>query len=172
MINTTLDVTEAEGSAVALTKQDVDLAIVVREAVELFEPVADNKNIRISLNLASGCHVHGNLQYLQRMVSNLIDNAIKYTREDGAVSVDMTRTNGFVSISVSDTGIGIDPRDQKRIFDRFFRCDESRSEQGFGLGLSFVRAVASAHSGRVELESAVNQGSRFTVSLPALETVA
>lgn len=168
MINTTLDVTEAEGGVIPLTKQDVDLSQIVREAVELFEPVAEDKQINISLELDSDCHVYGHLAYLQRMVANLLDNAIKYTPGAGTVSIVVSRSNGFVTISIADTGIGIDPRDQTRVFDRFYRCDESRSEQGFGLGLSFVRAVTNAHSGKIELRSAVNAGSRFTVSLPGL----
>lgn len=170
MINTMLDVTEAEGGVTPLTKQDVDLSQLVREAVELFEPVAEDKQIEISLELDSGCHVYGNLAFLQRMVANLLDNAIKYTPNAGAVSIVVSRSNGFVTVSVADTGIGIDPSDQTRVFDRFYRCDESRSEQGFGLGLSFVRAVTNAHSGKIELQSAVNAGSRFTVSLPGLST--
>jgi len=170
MINTTLDVTEAEGGAASLAKQDVDLANVIYEAVELFEPIAEDKQIDISLKLDSDCHVYGNLQYLQRMVANLLDNAIKYTSNGGAVSIEMARSNGFVSFSISDTGIGISPRDQARVFNRFFRCDASRSKEGFGLGLSFVRAVANAHNGNIELQSAASEGSRFIVSLPALST--
>lgn len=172
MINATLDVTEAEGGVAPLNKQNIDLSHVVREAVELFEPVAEDKKIDISLKMDSDCQVHGNLPFLQRMVANLLDNAIKYTPDGGSVSIEMSRSNGFVSITVADTGIGIDPRDQTRVFDRFFRCDESRSKQGFGLGLSFVRAVTNAHSGKVELQSAVNEGSRFIVSFPALGTQA
>ena len=168
MINATLDITEAEGQAVPLKKQVIDLSQVIREAAELFEPVAEDNEINLSLMLDSDCRINGHLPYLQRMVSNLLDNAIKYTPKGGDVSVETTTTNGFVRLRVSDTGIGIDPRDQTRVFDRFYRCDESRSKQGFGLGLSFVRAVTIAHGGKLELESVVNSGSRFTVSFPTL----
>ena len=170
MINATLDLTEAEGQSEPLKKQVVDLSQVVREAAELFEPVAEDKGIKISLRLDSDCKVDGHLPYLQRMVANLVDNAIKYTPCGGDVSIEIARSNGFVKLIISDTGIGIDPRDQTRVFDRFYRCDESRSKQGIGLGLSFVRAVTNAHGGKLELESALNTGSRFTVLFPSLRT--
>ena len=170
MIDTTLDVAEVEAETSASAKNEVDLTQVVHEAVEIFEPIASDKQIQIRPQLEPDCKIYGNLRHIQRMLANLLDNALKYTPDGGAVEINMGKSNGFVTISVSDTGIGIHPQEQTRIFDRFYRCDDSRSMDGFGLGLSFVRAVAQAHEGRVEVQSKPSEGSRFLVSLPALNS--
>jgi signal transduction histidine kinase len=103
---------------------------------------------------------------LQRMVANLLDNAIRYTPAGGAIEAQLRCGGGTATLAVRDSGIGIAPLDLPHIFDRFFRCDPSRSDTGAGLGLSLVRAVCQAHGGRVAVESAPGQGSRFTVTLP------
>ncbi|MEK6194646.1 MAG: sensor histidine kinase, partial [Deltaproteobacteria bacterium] len=110
----------------------------------------------------------GDISMIQRMIANLIDNAIKYTLPGGRVDITTrTDTEGWVLMSVRDTGMGISPDNLPYIFDRFFRCDPSRSSSGAGLGLSMVKAVAEAHQGRVEVSSALDQGSLFTVTLPS-----
>ena len=104
---------------------------------------------------------------IQRMIANLIDNAVKYTPPGGRVDVstDIGPDGGAV-LSVKDTGMGISAENLERIFDRFFRCDLSRSTSGAGLGLSLVKAVAEAHKGGVEVRSTIDVGSCFTVTLP------
>jgi signal transduction histidine kinase len=99
------------------------------------------------------------------MLANLIDNAIKYTQAEGKVVVELSRDCQQIEISVSDTGIGIPEGDQARVFDRFFRCDQSRTLDGCGLGLSYSRAVAHSHGGDILLNSS-EQGSQFTIQLP------
>jgi signal transduction histidine kinase len=101
------------------------------------------------------------------MLSNLLDNAIKYTPSGGTVSVSVSENDErYVVITVKDTGIGISPDDLPRIFDRFYRCDQSRSQSGIGLGLSLARAIVRAHGGDITVASILNQGSTFTVTLP------
>jgi signal transduction histidine kinase len=167
MINTTLDVAEAEVGAAQLLKEEIDLASIIQDACELFEPIAEDKEIEISAKLEANCQVRGNIQYVQRMLANLLDNALKYTPPKGSVSVELARDDQVAAISVSDTGVGIAPDEQARIFERFYRGDQSRSQQGFGLGLSFARAVAHALGGDISVTSTPNKGSRFTVTLPA-----
>ena len=114
--------------------------------------------------------VAGDLKMLQRAVANLIDNAIKYTQSLGHIDVRAfhDKENGLqTSISVKDTGIGIDEKDLSHIFSRFFRCDQSRSSGGFGLGLSLAQTIARAHQGELRVVSVKGKGSVFTLSLPA-----
>jgi signal transduction histidine kinase len=103
---------------------------------------------------------------LQRLLANLLDNAVKYTAAGGSVTVSVADTAAQVSISVQDSGCGIEPADLPRIFERFYRCDQSRSKPGIGLGLSLARAIARAHGGDITAASVPHRGSTFTVSLP------
>jgi signal transduction histidine kinase len=166
MINTTLDVTEAEAGAGIAAQQDIDLTALVEDACELYEPVAEDKNIHMSISTASSAYTRGNTHQLQRMLANLLDNALKYTPAVGDITISMSVENDTVTLAVSDDGIGISESNQAHIFDRSFRCDESRSASGFGLGLSLARAVARAHGGDINVSSVPGEGSTFTVVLP------
>lgn len=149
-----------------LNTQETDLSKIVLDACELFEPLADNKGIDISHSIEPHCVINGNTSNLQRMFGNLLENALKYTRQRGKVEINLQRQGKDIFIQVSDNGIGIEPADQIRVFDRFFRCDISRSEAGCGLGLSLARAIARAHGGDISLDSKPRRGSVFTVALP------
>jgi signal transduction histidine kinase len=100
------------------------------------------------------------------MLANLLDNALKYTLPGGCINTCMSLEGEYISIAVNDNGIGISEDSQARIFDRSFRCDSSRSESGFGLGLSLARAVARSHGGDILVSSVPDEGSTFTVTLP------
>ncbi len=166
MINTMLDITETEAGASPLTMEDVDIAALARDACELFLPLAEDKSIALVTDAAERSVVRGNLQRLQRMVANLIDNALKYTPSHGQVTVSVRDRGELVTISVSDTGIGIPGKDLPHIFTRFYRGDSSRSQAGTGLGLSLAQAVAVRHGGSLVVASSPGKGSTFTVSLP------
>ena len=166
LINISLDVAEAEACIEEKQKELLNISNLVKDAFELFEPVAEEKNIEMNIDFDPDCRINGNRQNIQRMVANLIDNALKYTRENGKVNISVSRNGGQCCISVSDTGIGIPDADQPRIFDRFYRCDQSRSHNGSGLGLSFARAVARSHDGDITFESIPGTGSTFRILLP------
>lgn len=166
MINSILDVAEAEAGALQVTKQKVNISQLVQDACELFEEVAEQKGIKLTCRLQKDCYIYGNIQELQRMLANLLDNAIKYTLANGQVSVALTCNRQNIEIMVLDTGVGIPESDQARVFDRFFRCDQSRTHDGFGLGLSYSRAVAHSHGGDIELSSSLEKGSCFIIKLP------
>ncbi len=168
MINSILDVAEAEAGISQMSKQKVNISQLAQDACELFETMAEQKNIRLIYRLENNCHTYGNIQNLQRMLANLLDNAIKYTLNNGQIDVILTRSKKNLEITVLDTGIGIPKIDQARIFDRFFRCDRSRTHDGCGLGLSFSRAVARSHGGDINLTSSLEKGSRFVVNLPII----
>ena len=108
-----------------------------------------------------------NARMLQRMLANILDNAVKYTPSGGKIDVSVAETkNHNITISIKDTGVGISGADLNRIFERFYRCDQSRSQPGTGLGLSLARAIARAHGGDITVTSTVNQGSTFNITLP------
>jgi len=102
------------------------------------------------------------------MYANLLDNAIKYTSENGEVNVSLTWNDNSTIIVVEDTGIGIPKSDLDKIFDRFFRSDQSRTLQGCGMGLSFVQAVVEGHGGNIHVDSMLGKGSTFTINLPSV----
>lgn len=167
MINATLDLAELEAGAAQLTKSEIDIAQLASDACELFQPVAEEKDIDLSYNLAPAEPVWGNIQSLQRMLANLLDNAIKYTPPKGKVRVDLASSKKDITLSVIDTGFGIPETDQGHIFKRFFRGDQSRQNDGCGVGLSFALAVARAHGGDINFSSEPGKGSQFNITLPS-----
>jgi len=166
VVNTTLEISESEAGAAHLTRERVDLSLVAREACDLFQAVAEDKEIAMTCLAHDPCLAWGDLQKLQRLVANLLDNALKYTSAGGSVEISVQGCVNETSLSVKDTGIGISPADLPYIFDRFFRCDPSRSKPGAGLGLSLARAIARAHGGDIAVTSLPERGSTFTVTLP------
>ena len=166
MIETMLDISELEAGAGNLARAEVDMTRVVEEACELFQPPAEDKGIAVVVEVSTGALVYGDIQRLQRMVANLLDNAIKYTPPEGTVTVSTDGDESMVFVEVKDTGIGISGEDFSNIFERFYRCDPSRSDAGVGLGLSLVMAIARSHGGDVAVTSSPGKGSTFTVSLP------
>ncbi len=166
MIETMLAISELEAGAGNLAMAEVDMAGVVEDACELFQPPAEDKGIAVVVEVPTGALVYGDIQKLQRMVANLLDNAIKYTPPEGTVTVSTDGDESMVFVEVKDTGIGISGEDFANIFERFYRCDPSRSDAGVGLGLSLVMAIARSHGGDVAITSSPGKGSTFTVSLP------
>jgi signal transduction histidine kinase len=166
MIETMLDISELEAGAGNLAMTAVDMASVVEEACELFQPSAEDKGIAVVVEASTKALVYGDIQKLQRLVANLLDNAIKYTPPAGTVTVSADGGESRVFVEVKDTGIGISSEDFSNIFERFYRCDPSRSDAGVGLGLSLVMAIARTHSGDVAVTSSPGKGSTFTVSFP------
>jgi heavy metal sensor kinase len=166
MINTMLMISKTESGVDKFSSKDVDLTGIVRQACELFEPTAEDKKVNLSYDVPDRTHLIGDTPMIQRMLSNLLDNAIKYTPSGGTVNIAVSESEAQVVVAVKDTGIGISHTDLPRIFERFYRCDQSRSQAGIGLGLSLARAIARAHGGDISVTSTPNQGSTFTVTLP------
>ena len=167
LINTTLDMAEFDAGVTNVDKEPIHLDRLIADLVELFEPLAEAKHVTLSVALAQNCKMVGDKHNLQRMIANLLDNAIKYTPQGGQVSITLEQTIHEFRLTIADTGTGIPLPDQHRVFDRFFRCDHSRSQEGCGLGLSFARSVARAHGGDITLMSETEKGSIFTSILPA-----
>jgi signal transduction histidine kinase len=163
MINTMLDITEAEAGVNGIEAVEFELVALIREACELFRPIIDEKKIHLKTDLPESLKFKSNRKKMQRIVMNLLENAIKYTPADGTVAVSAAARNGEIRIDFEDTGMGISESDLPHIFDRFYRCDRSRSQGGVGLGLSLVKAYAESMNGTIEVESNLNHGSRFAL---------
>ncbi|MCL4476797.1 MAG: ATP-binding protein [Nitrospirae bacterium] len=167
MINTMLLISKTESGVDKLSREEVDIAGLVRDACELFAPVAEDKRVSLSCHVPGKSLLSGDKRMIQRMLSNILDNAVKYTPSGGRVEVSVSENEKQdIVVSVQDTGAGISKADLPRIFERFYRCDQSRSQAGTGLGLSLARAIARAHGGDITVVSSPNQGSTFTIILP------
>jgi heavy metal sensor kinase len=168
IINTMLMIAKTEAGVEKPARVRFDLAILVREACELFEITAEDRGLALACAVPEECFVQGDARMLQRMLANLLDNAIKYTPAGGRIETSIRKdANGGVVLTVKDTGIGIAPEDLPHIFERFYRGDQSRSESGTGLGLSLARAIARAHGGDITVTSTPREGSVFTVTIPS-----
>jgi signal transduction histidine kinase len=166
MINTMLLISKTESGVDAMAMEEIDLSALIQEACELFSPTAEDKGLSLNCDVAKGGRLKGDTRMIQRLISNLLDNAIKYTPIGGSVTVSLEKQEENLLIEIRDTGIGISPDDLPRIFERFYRCDRSRSLEGIGLGLSLARAIARAHGGDMIVLSQPNAGSTFKVVLP------
>ena len=149
----------------------VDLASVIAEVVALLQHTSDAHGVSVSVSNGSSCCVAGDRAQLVSAVSNLVENAIKYSERGTTVRVACRREGETVLIEIVDKGIGIAAADQERIFERFFRVDRARSRStgGTGLGLSIVRHVIDNHGGTISVHSAEGEGSTFMIHLPAAE---
>jgi signal transduction histidine kinase len=140
------------------------LAPVLAALRARFEPIAESRGIRLEI-LLSDAEAIGDPRATERVLSNLLANAIGFSRDEGAVRLSVSASGAEVAIEVEDRGIGIAPEDQERIFQPFVRLD--RSAGGTGLGLAVARSLAAAQRGRLSLSSAPGLGSRFVLTLPA-----
>jgi signal transduction histidine kinase len=165
-LNTVMDISEAETGVLQLRREPVALRALLGEVLELYEDVADAKNVAVTLEPGAEVVVSGGRDRLRQVFANLVDNAIKYTPADGRVDVQVEQDPGAAIVTVTDTGAGIAAEHLPRIWERLYRADPSRSERGLGLGLSLVKAYVMAHGGQVDARSEPGRGSTFTVRLP------
>ncbi len=149
-------------------REVVDVSAVIGEAVARHRLIAETVGVRLVVKCVATETVEGDRLQMVSAVSNLIDNAVKYSNSGGVVTVSSRRSDGFVELEVADEGIGIPSRDLDRVFERFYRVDRARSRDtgGTGLGLAIVRHVATNHGGDVTVRSREGEGSTFTLRIP------
>lgn len=171
LVNQLLLLSETEAEWVEQRGERFAFDEVVRKAIDMFEAVAESKEVRLQLLEANHVMIAGNRQHLRQVLNNLLDNAIKFTPAGGRVTVSLRRDDErrLAVLEVADSGIGISEIEVPRIFERFFRANNARREselKGSGLGLSICRAVVEAHNGRIVAQSQLGQGTKFVVTLP------
>ena len=165
MINTMLTISKTEAGAEPMTRETIDMAALMADACDLFEPVAEENGLSFFQEAYPSCRVLGDRGKLQRMMANLLDNAMNYTEVGGSVRVAMGCPDGEagMDITITNSGPGIPPAELPRVFERFYRGDRSRSRTGAGLGLSLARAIARAHGGDITLTSDTVEGTTVCV---------
>lgn len=186
LVNRLLTLSRSDGGRLKLEKERIDFTGMCEMVAEQQSAVAAEKGIRLETAVHQGVFVDGDETMLIRVLLNLVDNAIKYGKEGGMVRItldaayrEMNRgaahgtdgRTGYACCAVADDGIGIAPEDLQRIWERFYRVDAARSEEGSGLGLSMVDALVKAHGGYTEVSSKLGEGSCFKVWLPLAEHV-
>lgn len=167
LVEDIIDLSRLEEGGGDMTWEDIDLYMLCDDVLQSMEPVA--KRQAVTLRLAGeSLQVRGVYQVLREMIYNLCDNAIKYNRSGGSVTVTVARSAGRASVAVADTGIGIPYEDQSRVFERFYRVDKSHSRAigGTGLGLSIVKHAAALHGAEIKLQSQPEDGTVITVLFP------
>jgi len=148
--------------------ENAPVRAVILEAVQVCEPKAHDKDIRIAVNCPEGITARINAALLEQAIINLVDNAVKYSEPGCPVSIDAEELSNEVVVRVADKGCGIEAEHLPRIFERFYRVDKARSRKlgGTGLGLSIVKHIVQAHGGTITVESTLGAGSTFSIHLP------
>lgn len=149
---------------------DLDLGEIVDRQVQAFLPYAELQKVTLTLSKEPVAKISGVAESLHRLVQNLLKNAIDYNIAGGKVAVSLKPVANTINLTITDTGVGIDSNDQDKIFDRFYRGDQSRtatSQTGSGLGLSIVKSIVEAHHGTIDIESKKGEGTTVLVTFPA-----
>jgi heavy metal sensor kinase len=167
MLNTLMDISEAETGVMKLDLKSVNVSDLVEDVAELYRYVAEDKGIIVHRKPSKDLCLTADPNRMRQVLANLLDNAIKYTTNGGKIDIEAHHREQKIVILVKDTGIGIHPEELPRIWDRLYRCDQSRSQKGIGLGLSLVKAIVQAHKGKIEVFSEPEKGSTFTIFLPS-----
>jgi heavy metal sensor kinase len=167
IVRALLMLSQAESGQLLLQRTQLDFAELLRDQVDQYQIPAEAQGVELTAELPSACIIYCDKIQIERMVSNLLGNAIKYTPAGGRVMARLNGEAGWAKFIVEDTGVGISSDHLPHIFDRFYRVPSADPEKGLGLGLSFVSWIVKAHGGVVSVESELHKGTRFTVSLPA-----
>jgi signal transduction histidine kinase len=167
MLNTLMDVTEAEHGMMRLHRKKVSLSDLMDSVLEIYRLIAEEKRITISTEFLDPCATNVDPDRMRQAFANLVDNALKYTPSGGNLWIRSERVGDHIKVTVRDSGVGIPLQEQNRIWDRLYRGDKSRGQRGLGLGLSLVKAVVQAHRGVIEVQSEPDRGATFVVSLGA-----
>jgi heavy metal sensor kinase len=168
MIDDLILLSKFDSNEARLTMIPIKLDRLLINLGDLFKVLAEQKEIELTVGIIERLDIVGDQTRLQQLFTNLIDNAIKFTPSGGHIDIALQKDRGFAKASIKDTGIGIPTTEFEHVFDRFYQVDKSRDKgsEGVGLGLSICQWIVKAHHGKIELESAVGEGSRFIVSLP------
>jgi two-component system phosphate regulon sensor histidine kinase PhoR len=173
LVEELLELSRLESGELPLDIQPVDINALLREALDLARPEANRRRVELKLEVEPELDVvELDPKHIDRAVFNLVQNAIKFTSAGGSVVVKARRLGGSLEVTVRDTGIGISSADLPRVFERFYKVDQSRASGGTGLGLALVKHAVEAHGGHVSAESRVGEGSTFRFVIPLADAPA
>lgn len=160
-----LNLSKIETQSILTETLQFNIGVQIRQCILLVDPKMETNSIDVIVDIEDFT-ISGNKELLSQVWINLIDNAIKFTPEFGQIEVKVKRQMQEALITICDNGCGIDAETQKHIFDKFYQADTSRSTQGNGIGLAIVDKIVKLHGGKIFVNSALNKGTTFTVSLP------
>lgn len=163
----------ADAGHLRLARERLRLDQAVEDVVDLFGGVASERDVQLRLERADPVWIEGDGARIRQVISNVLDNSLKYIGSGRHIDVAVTATNGLACVSVRDDGIGIPPEDLPRVFDRFYRVDWSRARrgtEGAGLGLAICRSIARAHGGEIDVCRGTDGGTEVSLSLPRVES--
>ncbi|MBI4079462.1 MAG: HAMP domain-containing histidine kinase [Candidatus Levybacteria bacterium] len=161
-----LDLAWSEAEFTKNAMQKFNLSQTLEELREIAEKLGAYKNIQLDSSIDPGIEIYGDRGKISQVLLNLLDNAVKYTKPDGKISISLRAKGTAAEVEIKDTGLGIDPRDLEHIFDRFYRGSKTSKTFGSGLGLAIAQAIIKAHRGAIKVKSRVNQGTTFKIILP------
>ncbi len=171
LVQDLLTLARSDAEALPVVQQPVNLSEVAAHVAELFSPVMDAEQLRLSTQIEESVMVLGDEDRLHQLLVILMDNAAKYTPQGGRIHLQVQSGRTLVTLSVADTGQGIAAGDQKRVFDRFYQADRARAREGShgaGLGLSIAKWITEAHHGKISLISELDHGTQVVIQLPVL----
>jgi two-component system phosphate regulon sensor histidine kinase PhoR len=167
MVNELMELSRIETGGIKLQKEATELNLILKETAKRFSPQAERKKQTIIMRLDNSLNtVPADVGRISEVINNIVHNAIKFTPEGGEIILSSRGTPDSVTVSISDSGIGISPKDLPRVFERFFKADKSRTQSGTGLGLAIAKHIIQAHDGKIWVESEPGKGSIFSFSLP------
>ncbi len=165
LLNTLMDISKAEAGVINLNRSRVSLAALVERVVNLYQPLAEEKNIQLHVHIPEDLTVMVDATRMSQALANVVDNAVKFTPQGGSIFLEARAEEGQTVISVRDTGIGIPASELPRIWDRLYRGQENGGAEGLGLGLTLVRSMVSAHGGEVSVSTRPGAGSTFSIHI-------
>jgi signal transduction histidine kinase len=174
LVGDLLFVAQIEAGRLQLETAPVELEQIAAEAVESGRPLADHKQIQLTLDAQPVPLLEGDRGRLGQLLDNFLSNAIKFTPQGGSVHVRLAQQQGSALLEIEDTGMGIPQAEQERLFERFFRTSNATAQaiQGTGLGLTISKAIAEAHGGRITFTSTEGKGTTFRIELPLAASMA
>lgn len=169
MINEILDISKLESNAMSVNYSDFYPKITLEEVVRVMKPLADKKSLRVNCNCIFEDKVSLDYQKLQQILYNLLSNAIKFTPKNGKIEIKAYKLDKNLMISVKDNGVGVDPKSQEKIFDKFVQLENTytKTESSTGLGLTITKRFVEMMNGKIEIESTLGEGATFIITLPA-----
>ena len=166
MVDALLLLARADAGQVKLNRNEVDFNAVAMEIYELYQPLAEEKQVEFKMHASQATLIMADEQRLRQLISNLVDNAIKFNHAGGMVTIDLQPDKESIQLIVEDNGIGVSDEQMEMIFDRFYQADSARSFKGSGLGLSICQWICEAHGGSIHAERKIPAGMRVTARIP------